>query len=81
MFCCLNRAALMSVLRTVPAVLIVKDLMCSRAPLEPDDVDRLHARTVPGRAFRVDGFNRHVLGKEIELTHEKAVGRQVSLSR
>jgi hypothetical protein len=51
---------------------VVKDLVFSRAPLELHDEDGFHRGTVAGSRSRVDGFNGHTFGKEIELIHALA---------
>jgi hypothetical protein len=57
------------VVRAIPSVAIVKDLVFSRMPLELHDEDGFHRGTVAGSRSRVDGFNGHAFGKEVELIH------------
>ena len=53
--------------RAIPSVAIVKDLVFSRMPLELHNEDGFHRGTVAGSSSRVDGFNGHPFREEVEL--------------
>jgi hypothetical protein len=48
MFCCFYSRALLSMLSTIPPMLVVEDLVPTLLPLELYDEDRLHAGAVAG---------------------------------
>jgi hypothetical protein len=53
--------------RTVPAVAIVKDLVPSGFPLELHHENRLHVRPLTGSRPRINGFDGDALLKQVEL--------------
>ena len=59
---------------TVPPMLVVKDLVSSRAALELHDVDRLHAGAFAGGGSSVNALDGHAFRKEIELAHAVDIG-------
>lgn len=72
----LDRGTPLPMVRTVPAVSIVKDLVLAGLSLELNDVNRLHPRSVTGRGPGVNRLDRHALGEEVELTHVAGTGQR-----
>ena len=56
-------------IRAIPALAIVEDLVLAGPTLELDYENCLDLRPVSGRRPRIHGFDGHALGKEIELVH------------
>lgn len=57
-------------IRAVPAVTIMKDLVLAGFPLELYEEDRLDLGSLTGSGPGVDRLNGHALRKKVELGHQ-----------
>jgi hypothetical protein len=58
-------------LRAIPPMLVVKDLMPTRPSLELYNVDGLHAGAVAGGRARVNALNGHTFRKQVKLAQDE----------
>lgn len=65
----LHGGTLWPVVRAIPAVAVMEDLMLARPALELNHENRLYLGPVTSGRPCVDGFDNHVLGKKVELVH------------